>query len=75
MIGNASALHRPSLSSSWVGRGLVQRCCVEVLRLGDQGSVADRCQAFAGALLLTNRYDCYVAYEAQHCVACACLAT
>ena len=34
VIGNASALHRPSLSSSWVGRGLVQRWRRRVLRLG-----------------------------------------
>ena len=39
--------------------GLVQRCCVEVLRF----CCADSCQAFMGERLLTNRYACYLAYK------------
>ena len=42
-----------------VGRGLVQRC-VESAALGRPGLIgANRCQAFAGARLLTYRYDRY----------------
>ena len=47
-------------SFRWVAdAGLVQRCCVEVLRF----CCADSCQAFMGERLLTNRYACYLAYK------------
>ncbi len=41
------------------------RCCAS--RAGLIGAVRN-CQAFVGALLLTDRYDCYVASTAGVCL-------
>ena len=71
VIGYASARHRPSFSSSWVGRGAGAAMRRDWLRCGG----ADSCQAFAGARLLTYRYDPSVMKaEAQHCARWRCFA-